>query len=69
LAVVLSQSHKQDHFAPSRLIQPYGFLGVDGLFRLRGEGVAERVFEIREVNRRGFAIRHPAAKAFPEAGG
>ncbi len=69
LAVVLSQSHKRDHFAPSRLVQPYGFLGVDGLFRLRGEGVAERVFEIREVNRRGFAIRRPAATAFPEAGG
>ena len=69
LAVVLSQSHKHHHFAPSRLVQSYGFLGVDGLFRLRGEGVAERVFEIREVNRRGFAIRRPAAMAFPEVGG
>lgn len=69
LAVVLSRSYKRNHFAPSRLIQPYGFLGVDGLFRLRHEGVAERVFEIREVTRRGFAIRRPAATAFPEVGG
>jgi len=69
LAVVLAQSQQRGQFSRARLIQPFGFLGVDGLFRLRDEGIAERVFEIREVNSRGFTIRRPAATAFPESGG
>ncbi|MEE2689232.1 MAG: penicillin-binding protein activator [Pseudomonadota bacterium] len=68
LAIVLAQSHQRDHFSKAHLIQSHGFLGVDGLFRLRDEGAAERVFEIREVNRNGFAIRRAAQTAFPLAG-
>jgi len=69
LAIVLAQSNEPNVFARSRLVQPFGFLGVDGLFRLREEGVAERVFEVREVTRKGFTVRKPAATAFPQAGG
>ena len=69
LAIVLARTQPRDTFSRSRLIQPYGFLGVDGLFRLRDEGVAERVFEIREVTRRGFKVLQPAAKEFPQVGG
>ena len=54
LAIVLAQSKSGVAFSLDRLVQPYGFLGVDGLFRLRPEGVAERVFEIREITRKGF---------------
>ena len=36
---------------------------------VREEGVAERVFEVREVTRKGFTVRKPAATAFPQAGG
>ena len=59
LAIVLAQSKIGVAFSPDRLVQPYGFLGVDGLFRLRPEGVAERVFEIREITRNGFRIKRP----------
>jgi branched-chain amino acid transport system substrate-binding protein len=69
LAIVLAQSNDTNIFARSRLVQPFGFLGVDGLFRLREEGVAERVFEVREVTRKGFKVRKPAATAFPQVGG
>lgn len=69
LAIVLAQSKSSNEFSRGNLVQPYGFLGVDGLFRLRSEGVAERVFEIREVTRKGFTVRRPAATAFPQAGG
>lgn len=69
LAIVLSQTHRSNAFSRGNLVQPYGFLGVDGLFRLREEGAAERVFEIREVTRKGFKIRRPAATEFPQAGG
>ena len=67
LAIVLARSGYG--FSRAQLIQPHGFLGVDGLFRLRDEGVAERVFEIREVTRKGFTVRRPAMQAFPQAGG
>jgi len=69
LAIVLAQSKSGSAFSPNRLVQPYGFLGVDGLFRLRPEGVAERVFEIREITRNGFRIKRPALTAFPQVGG
>jgi branched-chain amino acid transport system substrate-binding protein len=69
LAIVLAQSNGTNVFARSRLVQPFGFLGVDGLFRLREEGVAERVFEVREVTRKGFKVRRSAATVFPQAGG
>jgi ABC-type branched-subunit amino acid transport system substrate-binding protein len=68
LAIVLAQSNGMNVFARSRLVQPFGFLGVDGLFRLREEGVTERVFEVREVTRKGFKVRMPAATAFPQVG-
>lgn len=68
LAIVLAQRRTGAEFSRDRLIQPHGFLGVDGLFRLRSEGVAERVFEIREVTRTGFKVRQPAPSAFPKAG-
>ena len=69
LAIVLAQSKSGVAFSPDRLVQPYGFLGVDGLFRLRPEGTAERGFEIREITRNGFRIKRPALTAFPQAGG
>ena len=64
LAIVLAQTNTAQYFAHNRLIQPYGFLGVDGLFRLQPAGVAERVFEIREVTRKGFKIIRSAATSF-----
>ena len=69
LAIVLAQSQTGLAFSRKRLVQPYGFLGVDGLFRLRSEGIAERVFEIREVTRDGFRIKRPALTTFPRIGG
>ena len=68
LAIVLAKSQPGLAFSRKRLLQPYGFLGVDGLFRLRSEGVAERVFEIREVTRKGFRIKRPALTTFPKVG-
>jgi len=68
LAIVLAKSQRGLAFSRKRLLQPYGFLGVDGLFRLRSEGVAERVFEIREVTRKGFRVKRPALTAFPKVG-
>ena len=41
-----------------------GFLGVDGIFRLNADGIAERVFTIYEVTRDGVKARRTAPTSF-----
>ncbi len=45
------------------LADPKGFVGVDGIFRFRGN-VAERGLEVREVRANGFATAVPAPRQF-----
>lgn len=50
---------------PQRLLtDPEGFAGVDGIFRFRRDGVAERALEVREVTATGTRVIAPAATAF-----
>lgn len=51
LAAVLAQSPGGPDFSFRALTNPNGFIGVDGLFRLRADGVAERSFAIMQVRR------------------
>jgi ABC-type branched-subunit amino acid transport system substrate-binding protein len=48
LAAVLARRTPRD-FSATMLGNPLGFAGVDGLFRLRPDGTAERGYAIREV--------------------
>jgi ABC-type branched-subunit amino acid transport system substrate-binding protein len=48
LAAVLARRNPRD-FSATMLSNPLGFAGVDGLFRLRPDGTAERGYAIREV--------------------
>ncbi len=52
LAAVLARRPPRD-FSPAALNNPLGFAGVDGLFRLRPDGTAERGYAIREVQPNG----------------
>lgn len=52
LAAVLARRSPRD-FSPSALTNPTGFAGVDGIFRLRSDGLAERGYAIREVTNGG----------------
>jgi ABC-type branched-subunit amino acid transport system substrate-binding protein len=48
LAAVLARRSPRD-FSPAMLGNPLGFAGVDGVFRLRPDGTADRGYAIREV--------------------
>lgn len=52
LAAVLGRRIPRD-FSSTMLCNPLGFAGVDGLFRLRPDGVAERGYAVREVQADG----------------
>ena len=52
---------------PQRVLtEKEGFAGVDGIFRFRRDGVAERALEVREVTATGTRVVSPAATAFPD---
>jgi hypothetical protein len=50
---------------PSRsLVDSDGFAGVDGNFRFKRSGIAERLLEVREVTQSGSTAISPAGTAF-----
>ncbi|HEU0311548.1 MAG TPA: penicillin-binding protein activator [Sphingomicrobium sp.] len=51
-------------FPARTIVDNDGFAGVDGNFRFRRDGIAERLLEVREVNQAGAAVVSPAATAF-----
>lgn len=64
LAVILAQGETGPNYSVSALTDPNGFLGVDGIFRLLPDGVAERAFTIHEVTRNGVNSRRSAPQSF-----
>ena len=67
LAVVLAQGENGPDYSISALTDRNGFLGVDGIFRLQPEGIAERAFTIHEVTRNGAVVRRSAPQSFAAA--
>jgi len=50
---------------PERALQdPDGFAGVDGAFRFRADGVAERTLQVQQVDSGGLTVVSPAPKGF-----
>jgi ABC-type branched-subunit amino acid transport system substrate-binding protein len=67
LAAVLARTDAvpgQSLFAMDRLTQPNGFAGVDGIFRLKPDGAAERGLAVIEVRLRASHIVSPAPTTF-----
>ncbi len=64
LAAILAQGDKGPDYTPTALADNGGFLGVDGIFRLRADGIAERAFTIHEVTRNGTVPRRTAPQSF-----
>lgn len=52
------------NFPKSKLFDPDGFLGVDGAFRFRRDGVVERAFEVREVRPGSVVVVDAAPSKF-----
>jgi len=51
-------------FPVARLMDRDGFLGLDGPFRFRADGVVERAMEVREVRDGGIGVASPAPRNF-----
>ncbi|HEX7874699.1 MAG TPA: penicillin-binding protein activator [Sphingobium sp.] len=51
-------------FPAQRLTDPDGFAGLDGVFRFRDNGVAERSLEVSEVGASAVSIVDPAPRGF-----
>jgi ABC-type branched-subunit amino acid transport system substrate-binding protein len=55
-----------ERFPASKLADSDGFAGVDGAFRFRKDGIAERALEVHQIGAGGGAVVAPAAKGFGE---
>jgi ABC-type branched-subunit amino acid transport system substrate-binding protein len=53
-------------FPLTRMLDPAGFIGLDGAFRFRSDGVVERALEVREVGPGGVTVVSPAPARFGE---
>ncbi|MCH8347894.1 MAG: hypothetical protein IH901_05310 [Proteobacteria bacterium] len=57
---------KKARFSGKTLQNANGFEGLDGIFRFRGDGTAERRFAILEIRKEGFFVVSPAPSSFQE---
>ena len=68
LAAALMRGVAEPDFSAPALTQPSGFAGVDGIFRFRRDGVAERGLAVIEIGPRGRRVIDEAPEAFASAG-
>jgi ABC-type branched-subunit amino acid transport system substrate-binding protein len=52
------------NFPTGRMLAQDGFLGLDGPFRFRSNGVGERAMEVRQVGNRSISVVDPAPSRF-----
>ncbi len=64
LAISLSNNPPAARYVPSELTRTSGFQGIDGLFRLRPDGLSERGFAIMEVQKYANQVVEAAPSAF-----
>lgn len=64
LAGALARAPEGPNFSPAALTSEVGFSGVDGIFRLRPDGLAERGLAVMEVTPDGPAEISPAPTTF-----
>lgn len=64
LVATLVRTKKRPDYSTQHLTNPEGFLGLDGIFRFRKNGLVERGLAVYEVTRRGFKIIDPAPTDF-----
>ncbi len=67
LAISLSANPPDRRFVAAELTRASGFQGVDGLFRFKPDGTAERGFAIMEVQKYGNQVIQPAPSSFGTA--
>jgi len=68
LAAVLAHGAEGPDFSAAALTNPSGFAGIDGIFRLRADGLVQRGLAVLEVRRDGNAVVDPAPETFQAIG-
>lgn len=68
LSVALSRGAAGDRFSVSKLTNPEGFAGVDGLFRFLPNGLNQRGLAVIEVTASGSRVISPPPSRFSGAG-
>jgi branched-chain amino acid transport system substrate-binding protein len=64
LAAALSRGPEGADFSADALANPNGFVGLDGIFRLRPDGRVERGLAVIEIHRAGNAVVSPEPQSF-----
>jgi ABC-type branched-subunit amino acid transport system substrate-binding protein len=64
LAAALSRGPEGADFSADALTNPNGFVGLDGIFRLRPDGRVERGLAVIEIHRAGNAVVSPEPQSF-----
>jgi branched-chain amino acid transport system substrate-binding protein len=68
LVALLAPGTAYHRFTQAALMDPNGFAGVNGIFRFRPDGTAQRGLAILEVTPDGFNVVSPAPKTFQNNG-
>lgn len=64
LVAALAQETGRGRFHATRIADPNGFQGVDGIFRFRPDGRVERALAVMTLTKRGFRTMRSAADSF-----
>jgi ABC-type branched-subunit amino acid transport system substrate-binding protein len=64
LAAVLARNPSGPDFSAQALTNPNGFAGLDGIFRLRPDGLVQRGLAVLEVHRGAPTVIDPAPQTF-----
>lgn len=64
LAATLIRFSKNQGFHRSALTNPRGFMGIDGIFRLKENGLTERGLAVMRINNNAFEVIQPAPSSF-----
>jgi branched-chain amino acid transport system substrate-binding protein len=67
LAAVLAHGAAGPDFSAAALTNPSGFAGLDGIFRLRANGLIERGLAVLQVGHDGNTVIDPAPQTFQAA--
>lgn len=68
LAAALARGERGPDFSAAALANPSGYLGLDGIFRLRSDGLVERGLAVIEIHRTGVTVVSPAPQTFENLG-
>jgi len=64
MAAVLARNPDGPDLSPRALLNPSGFAGVNGLFRLSADGLSERGLAVLEITKKGFQEVAPGVSSF-----